>query len=136
MTNYRLKHILGQTVFHIVVILLGFIMLYPILWMVSNSFKENADIFNTSSLIPETFRFDNYGRGWRFNNSVTFSTFFYNSFYYTIISTHWIGNGSSMWWHMDSPGSLPGSLILVRLYVHDHDDSLPGGHGPPIHHFP
>ena len=87
MTNYRLKHILGQTVFHIVVILLGFIMLYPILWMVSNSFKENADIFNTSSLIPETFRFDNYGRGWRFNNSVTFSTFFYNSFYYTIIST-------------------------------------------------
>ncbi|WP_298504528.1 carbohydrate ABC transporter permease, partial [uncultured Sphaerochaeta sp.] len=87
MTNYKIKHILGQTVFHIVVILLGFLMLYPILWMVSNSFKDNAEIFNSSSLIPETFRFDNYVRGWKFNNSVTFSTFFYNSFYYTILST-------------------------------------------------
>jgi ABC-type glycerol-3-phosphate transport system permease component len=71
MTNYKIKHILGQTVFHIVVILLGFLMLYPILWMVSNSFKDNAEIFNSSSLIPETFRFDNYVRGWKFNNSVT-----------------------------------------------------------------
>lgn len=87
MMNYKTKHILGQTVFHIIVILLGFLMLYPILWMVSNSFKENFEIFNSSSLIPQNFRFDNYARGWRFNNSVTFTTFFYNSFYYTILAT-------------------------------------------------
>ena len=86
MTNYKIKHILGQTVFHIVVIILGFIMLYPILWMISNSFKDKPIFSNTSSLIPETFRFDTIS-GWKFNNSVTFSTFFYNSFYYTIIST-------------------------------------------------
>lgn len=87
MMNYKTKHIITQTVFHIIVILLGFLMLYPILWMVSNSFKENFEIFNSSSLIPQSFRFDNYARGWRFNNSVTFTTFFYNSFYYTILAT-------------------------------------------------
>lgn len=87
MTTHKRKAIINEVIFHALVIILGFLMLYPILWMVSNSFKENADIFNSSKLIPTTFRFDNYARGWRFNNSVTFTTFFYNSFYYTIVAT-------------------------------------------------
>ena len=33
------------------------------------------------------FRSDNFVRGWQFNRSVSFSVFFKNSFYYTIIST-------------------------------------------------
>lgn len=87
MNSYRYKKILGQVVFHIVVILLGFIMLYPILWMISNSFKANSDIFNSSSLIPTKLNLDNYIRGWKFNNSVSFTTFFKNSFFYTVVST-------------------------------------------------
>ncbi|WP_320128108.1 carbohydrate ABC transporter permease [uncultured Sphaerochaeta sp.] len=83
----KMKNTLEQVLFHTVVILLGFIMLYPILWMVSNSFKNNSEIFNTSSLIPTTFNFKSYLRGWNFNNSITFATFFKNSFYYTIISS-------------------------------------------------
>ena len=83
----KLNHTLGQIAFHVVVLFLAFIMLYPILWMVSNSFKENSEIFNSSSLLPQTFNFSNYIRGWKFNNSVSFTTFFANSFYYTIIST-------------------------------------------------
>ena len=111
MTNYKIKHILGQTVFHIVVILLGFLMLYPILWMVSNSFKDNAEIFNSSSLIPETFRFDNYVRGWKFNNSVTFSTFLQ---FFLLHHTfhHRIGVASSPW-PTALLGSFPRSLLLV-----------------------
>lgn len=78
---------MGQVVFHIVVILLGFLMLYPILWMISNSFKSNLEIFNSSSLIPTKLNLDNYIRGWKFNNSISFTTFFKNSFFYTIVST-------------------------------------------------
>ena len=87
MLNRKTKYLLGQTIFHIVVILLGFLMLYPILWMVSNSFKTNAEIFGSSSLIPESLSLEHYIRGWRFNNTITFTTFFKNSFYYTILST-------------------------------------------------
>lgn len=87
MNSYRLKKILAQVVFHIVVILLGFLMLYPILWMISNSFKSNLEIFNSSSLIPTKLNLDNYIRGWKFNNSISFTTFFKNSFFYTIVST-------------------------------------------------
>ena len=87
MLNRKTKYLLGQTIFHIVVILLGFLMLYPILWMISNSFKTNAEIFGSSSLIPESLSLEHYIRGWRFNNTITFTTFSKNSFYYTILST-------------------------------------------------
>ena len=87
MLNRKTKYLLGQTIFHIVVILLGFLMLYPILWMVSNSFKTNAEIFGSSSLMPKSLSLEHYIRGWRFNNTITFTTFFKNSFYYTILST-------------------------------------------------
>ena len=65
--------------FHLFVILLGYFMLYPILWMIANSFKTTSEIFSSASLIPKEFHFDNYARGWVFNKSTTFTTFFKNS---------------------------------------------------------
>jgi multiple sugar transport system permease protein len=62
-------------------------MLYPILWMISNSFKTNQEIFNSFSLVPSSFNFDSYIRGWRYNNAISFSVFFKNSFLYTTIAT-------------------------------------------------
>lgn len=70
-------------------IILGFIMLYPVLWMISNSFKTTQEIFgsNSFSLIPERILLENYIRGWRYNGSISFTTFFKNSFIYTGIAT-------------------------------------------------
>ncbi|MDR1278508.1 MAG: carbohydrate ABC transporter permease [Treponema sp.] len=82
-----IKQTSGELLFHIFVIILGFFMFYPILWMISNSFKENREIFNSFSLIPSSFKLDNYIRGWNYNGSITFSTFFMNSFFYTAIAT-------------------------------------------------
>jgi multiple sugar transport system permease protein len=83
----KLDRLVNNIVFHCGVIILGFFMLYPILWMISNSFKESREIFNSVSLVPKSFRFDNYVRGWMYNNSTTFARFFLNSFVYTILST-------------------------------------------------
>jgi multiple sugar transport system permease protein len=83
----KLNLLLNTIAFHCGVIILAFFMLYPILWMISNSFKESREIFNSVSLIPKNFRIDNYVRGWRYNNSTTFATFFGNSFFYTILAT-------------------------------------------------
>jgi multiple sugar transport system permease protein len=82
-----LRNLRSDIIFHTVVVVLGFVMLYPILWMISNSFKVNNEIFNSFSLFPKTFNLDNYTRGWMYNKSTTFATFFTNSFVYTIIST-------------------------------------------------
>ena len=86
MTNHSKKQ-LNHILFHLFVILLGYCMLYPILWMIGNSFKTTQEIFGSASLLPKEFHFDNYSRGWEFNKATTFTTFFKNSFYYTILST-------------------------------------------------
>lgn len=133
MLNRKTKYLLGQTIFHIVVILLGFLMLYPILWMVSNSFKTNAEIFGSSSLIPKSLSLEHYIRGWRFNNTITFTTFFKNSFYYTILSTFGAVLASSLVAY-GFAGYHSGQIILVCMHVPYHDDSLSGSHGSSVHH--
>lgn len=73
--------------YHFFIIGFAFVMIYPILWMVFSSLKENTEIFGTASLIPKTFRFDNYIRGWQGVGGVSFKVFFKNSFYYVILAT-------------------------------------------------
>lgn len=78
----------GQVITMILVILGGLIMIYPLLWMVMSSLKENNEIFsNASSLIPKEFHFENYANGWRGFAKISFATFFKNSFFISGIGT-------------------------------------------------
>lgn len=134
MLNRKTKYLLGQTIFHIVVILLGFLMLYPILWMVSNSFKTNAEIFGSSSLIPKSLSLEHYIRGWRFNNTITFTTFFSRT-HSTIRSSQPLELCLlPVWLPMALQGTIQGQIILVCMHVPYHDDSLSGSHGSSVHH--
>lgn len=74
--------------FHLGVIVMGFVMVYPLLWMLSSSFKGPSEIWtNISSLIPQDFTLQNYVDGWRGFAGITFATFFKNSLIVTSIST-------------------------------------------------
>jgi multiple sugar transport system permease protein len=77
----------GELLYQVFLFALGFVMIYPILWMVGNSFKPNTEIFGTASLIPRQFLWENYARGWRFVGSLTFATFFRNSLFYVSLAT-------------------------------------------------
>ncbi len=59
--------------------LLGLVMIYPLLWMVSSSFKPSELIFDEPGLWPRVTTFDNYTQGWT-TFAVSFGTFFKNSF--------------------------------------------------------
>ncbi|MDR2054129.1 MAG: carbohydrate ABC transporter permease, partial [Treponema sp.] len=75
MTKYvkrKMKYYIQETIFHAGVLILAFVMLYPILWMISNSFKTNREIFNSFSLVPSVFSLDNYIRGWKYNGTISF----------------------------------------------------------------
>lgn len=75
-------------VYTVLVLLGGFIMIYPLIWMVMSSFKENNEIFSdASSLIPSYFKFENYSNGWAGFAGISFSVFFRNSFIISIIGT-------------------------------------------------
>ncbi|MGC0249466.1 carbohydrate ABC transporter permease [Pseudactinotalea sp. Z1748] len=49
---------------HLLLIAFGALMIYPLLWMISSSFKPDALIFREPGLIPGEFTTDNYVHGW------------------------------------------------------------------------
>lgn len=64
--------------YHVLVCLFGFLMIYPLLWMVMSSFKESSSIFRESyRLIPDTIHFENYINGWKGFGGYTFGVFFF-----------------------------------------------------------
>lgn len=86
--SFKQKRILKSVVFHVVVASLGFVMIYPILWMFASSLKQGSEIWtNQASLIPETFYWQNYVNGLKGFGGVRFTVFFKNSFIIVIVST-------------------------------------------------
>lgn len=75
--------------FHVAACLLGFLMIYPLLWLLASSFKSNETMFlDTYSLIPKEWDIKgNYGSGMAGVGGVKFITFFMNSLVVTIIGT-------------------------------------------------
>jgi len=65
------------------------LMLYPLLWMLSASFRPENEIFTSASLIPSAWSLDAYVRGWN-GLRTSFGVFFTNSFIISILSV--IGN--------------------------------------------
>jgi multiple sugar transport system permease protein len=65
---------------HLVIIALGFGMLYPVIWLFTASFKEGAQIFSDPGLLPKPWTLRNYIHGWGGIGIVPFKNFFINSF--------------------------------------------------------
>ena len=42
------KRVARKIVYHVIVFLIGIIMIYPLIWMIMSSFKENSTIFSTA----------------------------------------------------------------------------------------
>lgn len=84
MSNAKQRNaILKSTAYHLPVIVLSFMMIYPILWMFASSLKGPTEIWtNVSSLIPEQLTLNGYIMGWKGFGGVSFQTYFMNSFLY------------------------------------------------------
>ncbi|MDR0706378.1 MAG: carbohydrate ABC transporter permease [Treponema sp.] len=70
---------------NLIIILLGCLMLYPVVWLIMASFKEGSHIFSDPSLLPKTWSLQNYAKGWEGIGIVSFNTFFANSFIICIL---------------------------------------------------
>lgn len=64
---------------HGLLLLGALVMLYPLLWMLSSSFKPEQIIFKDLGLIPQPFTLEHYVSGWT-AIGVPFSRFYVNSF--------------------------------------------------------
>ena len=85
------KKLSNTVLFHAVVCAIGFVMIYPLIWMFFSSFKESSLVLSTvDHLFPEKWEFGNYLNGWSGCGGTTFTTFFQNSVIVTVVSV--IGN--------------------------------------------
>lgn len=78
-----------MTVFyHALAIAITILMLYPVAWLVSSSFKAPDEIWTTvRNLIPSGLHLENYASGWQGFGGISFATFFKNSFIYAGLGT-------------------------------------------------
>lgn len=128
----RLRRSIGSVLAHVLLIAASVLMLYPLLWMLSASFRPENEIFSGTSIWPSSFSLDAYFRGWD-GLQISFGTFFLNSFVISILSV--IGNlmacslaafafarvdfrGRKFWFAMMLMTlMLPGQVTLIPQYV-------------------
>jgi len=76
------------TGYHLFMIALSVIMLYPLIWMFFGSFKEGSRVLlNAGRLLPERWTVAGYVNGMKGFGGIRFTHFFGNSFYYAVLST-------------------------------------------------
>jgi multiple sugar transport system permease protein len=82
------KKVAKSLVYHLVVALFGFVMVYPLVWMFASSFKPADEVWRyATSLIPLKPTLDNYINGWQGFGGTTFATFFKNTVFYSVAGT-------------------------------------------------
>ena len=143
------KKAIRKTIYHVFVIAFGFAMIYPVLWMISGSFKDNAEILRGSlSLIPKEPKMTNYSTGWRGFSGISFATFFANSLWITVVATFGTVISSSLvayalsrirfkakkFWFtcMLATMMLPGQVIMIPSFLIWHKLGLTNTYVPLI----
>ncbi|MFC5650385.1 carbohydrate ABC transporter permease [Paenibacillus solisilvae] len=113
--------------------LFGLIMIYPLLWLVSATFRTNAEIFSSIGLIPSHINWDSYINGWKGTGQYSFGTFYTNSILLTLpvvvgtaLSSLLVGYGfvrfefplkKILFSLMISTLMLPGAVIIIPRYL-------------------
>lgn len=136
-----------KMIYHALVLFFGFLMVYPVLWMVSGSLKTNVEIATGSlSLIPQHWRWENFTTGWGGFGGIGFGTFFMNSLLIATLST--IGTvisssvvayafsrlrfrGRKIWFSiMLGTMMIPGQVIMIPQFIIFHRLGLVGTYIP------
>ena len=70
----------------LVLLILGaFIMLYPLLWLLSSSLKPEKIIFKEVGLIPSQITLENYINGWNGLSGINFGVYFKNTIFLVLL---------------------------------------------------
>ena len=128
-TKKRLK----ENLVYIVLLVIGIIMIYPLIWMFFASFKTNNEIYAGINLFPESFSWEAFANGWKGIGGTTYATFFKNSFLlvipttvFTVISSALVAYGFArfefkgkklLFLILLSTLMLPNSILLIPRYT-------------------
>lgn len=118
---------------YLLLVLLGFVLIYPLLWMLGASFMSNQEILSGGGLIPQNPVFDAYQKGWDGIGRYGFGTFFLNTFalvlptvLFTVVSSVLVGYGfarfefpfkKTLFILMISTLMLPNTVVVIPRYI-------------------
>jgi raffinose/stachyose/melibiose transport system permease protein len=80
--TFKLAKIVGVPTIWIVLVGYVVAIAYPLYWMIINSFKNSADIFNHSGSLPKVWLIENYKQAWEQG----VSSYFMNSVFITVVT--------------------------------------------------
>lgn len=69
---------------HVGLIVFGFIMAYPLLWLLMSAFKPTAEILTSNALFPKTVTLTGFATGWHGDGRPGFGIFLVNSILLTV----------------------------------------------------
>ncbi len=123
----NIEDITRQTVFHAFLLLVAASCLFPLIWMLSTSLKSQSEVFLNMSLIPHSFKWDNYIIAW---NQAKFGVYFFNSLLYTSIAVTGILLFASLAAYAFARFKFPGRNIFFYLFLASMMIPIPGAFIP------
>ncbi len=118
---------------YIFLIVIGFILIYPLIWLLSASIKPSSEIFKSLNIIPSKIMFEAYINGWNGTGQYSFGRYFFNAFLlviptvlFTIFSSSIVAYGfarfrfpfkKSFFIIMLSTLMLPDTVIIIPRYM-------------------
>jgi multiple sugar transport system permease protein len=98
---------------HFILIAIGIVWVYPFVWMITSSFKTNAEyIAKGYTFFPEKFQFDNFKRAWETAN---FSAYFLNSVIVSVFVVVIVVAVCAMTGYVLGRYRFPGRLLFISL---------------------
>ncbi|MGG6314147.1 carbohydrate ABC transporter permease [Paenibacillus macerans] len=100
---------------HLLLIVVGIFWIYPFVWMLSSSLKDNVTFYQTAvNPIPEVFVWENYARAWEVAN---ISHYFMNSVIVTVSTVVIVVVLSGMTGYALGTVAFPGRTALIAFVV-------------------
>lgn len=98
-------------------IVVGFIMIYPLLWLIGASFKTNSEMFSSPWFWPRNPTVQGYIDGWKTSTPYTFATFFLNSMQIVIPKVIGTAISSTLVAYGFARFDFPGKKVLFAVLI-------------------
>lgn len=142
----KLKNRINEVIMYMVLILIGIVMIYPLIWMFFASFKSNEEIYGSISLLPKSYSFQAFVDGWNAIGGNSYSVFFRNSFLLvfpttilTVVASTLTAYGFARFNFKGKKAAfallmstlmLPNAILIIPRYAIFRDLNVLDGYGP------
>lgn len=127
------KAIIHTILTYVVIVIVGVVLLFPIIYMFLAAFKTNDEIFGSIALLPKSFDPHNFIEGWKSAGTFTYTQYFINSFLmvmptviFTLISSSLVAYGfarfrfpfkKQLFGVLIATLMLPNAVIIIPRYA-------------------